>query len=137
MNNWRIRASGIVLLGSILWYAPWMLANMYLEVFWFAIPFVAANLLVVLTSLVTLINNWQRTSPAEKLVVEGEEVPVAVLIPTCGEPVHMVAQTIRSVLTQDWPQEQLRIIVGDDGHSSEVAKMVEEMQQEFKAAIII
>jgi len=62
---------------------------------------------------------------------------VAVLIPTCGEPPSMVALTIESVLDQNWPQDRLVIIVGDDAHSDEMAEAVYDVAERFPASSII
>ncbi len=137
MNNWRIQLAGFFLVLSAIWYVPWMMSSMNMAVFWLAIPFVLANLLVTLSALLTLVNNWQRSSPPERLLPEGAEPVVGVLIPTCGEPVAMVYQTARSVLNQDWPVECLRIIISDDAHKPEVANMVTNLQKEFPTATVL
>src|SRR4029077_14088035 len=50
----------------------------------------------------------------------GDEPQVAVLIPTCGEPVPMILRTVQSVLEQDWPLEQMVVVVSDDGADPEL-----------------
>jgi cellulose synthase (UDP-forming) len=62
---------------------------------------------------------------------------VAVIVPTYGEPVTMVARTIQSILHQKWPIERLRIIVSDDAHSPEIAALVDAIQREHRHTIML
>jgi cellulose synthase (UDP-forming) len=52
---------------------------------------------------------------------EEDHLPyVAVVIPTYGEPVDMLEQTMISLKGLDYPDERIRFIVSDDGHRPEV-----------------
>ena len=127
----RIRLVGVVLLAATAWYVPWMLHAMRPGLGWIAFPFVAANFVVLCAALVSLVNNWKRAVPPERLVARGTEPLVAVVVPTCAEPVGMVERTVRSVLVQDWPENRLVVIVSDDANNVAVAEMVDRLQSAF------
>jgi cellulose synthase (UDP-forming) len=61
---------------------------------------------------------------------QGDEPTVAVLIPTCGEPIEMVLATLRSVVGQDWPQEKLVIVLGDEMNDPAVREAVTRFRAE-------
>ena len=134
--NRQIRISGAFLLLTALWYCSWLVMSVNKQALWLAIPFALANALVVVSILVTFINNWQRSVPHEHLVALGEEPLVAVIVPTAGEPIHMVERTVRSALRQEWPQNCLWVIVSDDAHNPEVEQATTRLQWEFPAATV-
>jgi cellulose synthase (UDP-forming) len=125
------------LLCSTLWYGTWLLHSVNTSALWCAVPFVAANLLAIATAIVAVVNNWTRSVPPERLIAPGAEPVVVVIIPTCGEPPLMVTRTARSVLDQDWPHRQLRLIISDDAHSPAIAGITAHLQGEYPAATIV
>lgn len=106
-----------------MWYVPWLLRSADWTMAWLSAPFVLANLWIVTSTVVTFINNWQRSAPRSRLLPGGCEPVVAVIVPTCGEPAWMVGRTVGSVLAQDWPHERLLVIVSDDAHCERMAHM--------------
>jgi cellulose synthase (UDP-forming) len=53
-----------------------------------------------------------------------DELPfVAAVIPTYGEPVDILEQTVRSLTTLDYPRDRLAIVISDDGHRDEVRRL--------------
>lgn len=115
-GQWRVRAAGLLLVATTLLYAPWMLTSLNGDVPWLAWPFAVANLFSLAYGLLAVVNAWSREVPARRPLPRGHEPHVAVVVPTCGEPVPMILRTIRSVVEQDWPAEKLTIVVSDDGH---------------------
>lgn len=122
---------------TALWYDGWMLTSINWSALWLSGPFVAANLLVATISIVAFINNWQRSSPPERLVSVGAEYPVAVVITICGEPVTMVQRTACTVLTQDWPHHYLRLVLSDDGADEQVECLARALQKAHPAATVL
>ncbi len=51
--------------------------------------------------------------------------PVAVVIPTYGEPYDILEKTVLSIKKLDYPRELLCIVISDDGHRPEVRSMAE------------
>ena len=123
-GQWRIRAAGLLLVVTTLLYAPWMLGSLNGRLPWLAWPFAAANLFSLAYGLLAVANAWSRRLPAPRPVAHGDEPRVAVVIPTCGEPVPMILRTIASVLDQDWPADRMTVIVSDDGHSPELQRAI-------------
>lgn len=119
-----MRAAGLLLLGTMSLYLSWMLTSLNDRVPWLAWPFAAANVLSIAYAVVTVVNAWSRHVPERRPLAVGTEPPVAVIIPTCGEPVPMILRTIASVLDQDWPIGRLTIVVSDDGHDPELETAV-------------
>ncbi len=122
-----IRLTGIAVILTALWYVPWLVTHTNPDALWFAIPFVAANLLLVLATVISIINRWQRSEPADMLTLPGTEPLVAVALTTAGEATAQVRATARSLLVQQWPIDRLWVIVSDDAHDDEMRAMVERL----------
>ena len=137
MSHWPIRVTGSLLIIAALFYSPWMFANLNTHALWLAIPFAMANFLLIITLFITVFNNWKRSSPPTRLVAEGEERTVAVIVPTYGEPSIMVMRTVRSILRQRWPIHRLNVIISDDSHSPHIQTVTEVLQREFRQALIL
>ncbi|MCJ7739412.1 MAG: glycosyltransferase [Anaerolineae bacterium] len=134
MANWKTRAAGITLLIATVWYIPWLVTSLNWQMPWLSLPFGLANLFVVIMTLVTALNHWSHSRPDTKLAAPGEEPAVAVIVPTYGEPPEMVYQTAKSVLDQDYPIQQIRLIISDDAHRPAMRRVVERMCQEYPLA---
>lgn len=117
-NLWRIRIACMLLWAATLFYVPWMLRSLNPALPWLAWPFAVANTFSMISWWVTAFNAWSRHVPAPRPVPAGDEPTVAVIIPTCGEPIPMVLRTVTSVLEQDWPADRLVVVVSDDGHDA-------------------
>jgi len=132
-----LRLSAVAFVLATLWYLPWMVVSIRHDDAWLTMPLLGANLLTAGSMLLAIFNNWSRRAPRPNHVRAETRPSVAVLIPTCGEPPSMVALTIESVLDQNWPQDRLVIIVGDDAHSDEMAEAVYDVAERFPASSII
>ncbi|HST54680.1 MAG TPA: glycosyltransferase [Solirubrobacteraceae bacterium] len=132
----RTQAVGVALLAATAWFLPWLIAHADLSKPWLSIPFLLASLVVASAMLVSVVNRWQRAEPIRALVPLGEEPRVAVVIPTLGEPLVLLERTVRSVLDQDWPLQQLRVVVSDDGHDDNVQELVNTLALEYSAATL-
>ncbi|KAL6236480.1 hypothetical protein BDW75DRAFT_229413 [Aspergillus navahoensis] len=53
---------------------------------------------------------------------------VDVFIPTCGEPLDVVLDTIRAACTLDYPTSRFRVLVLDDGGSALLRKTIEDLR---------
>ncbi len=126
--NWQVRLVTPLVVASACWYLPWAAMNVESRNWWLAAPFLAANGFMAASALLSLYNNRTRATPIPLEVAAGHEPLVGVIVPTCGEPVHMVVTTVQTVLDQDWPVERLRIVVSDDAHS-------DEMQSEIRRVV--
>lgn len=137
VKNWPIRLAGFALTLGAIWFGPWLIMSVNVTALWLAIPFAGANLLIITATLVTFINNWRRSTPAIHFVSEGEEPDVAVIIPTAGEPCHMVARTAESVLQQKWPQNRITLVISDDAHSAEIESVVTDLRRAYPATVVL
>jgi cellulose synthase (UDP-forming) len=122
---WHIRALNVIVVALMGFYLVWMLGHLTPARLWVGVPFAAASLMSAACLLVSAINSWcSRVTLPRPLV--GDDVPeVAVIIPTCGEPVPMVLRTVLSVLDQDYPSERLIVVVSDDAHNPALAEALE------------
>jgi cellulose synthase (UDP-forming) len=112
----RQRVAGTVLLLGMCVYVPWVFLVLDRTRPFIAWLFFAATLLSTGSMILTVVTSWSRRVPVRRPVTAGNEPHVAVIIPTCKEPVGMILRTVESVLDQDWPAERLTIVVSDDGH---------------------
>ncbi len=115
-RQWPLRVLGSALVTLMAFYLVWMFEHLATGLPWLCWPFAAASVFSALCLLLSVVNHWtSRITPQRPL--EGDAVPlVAVLIPTCGEPVGMIARTIVGVLEQDYPADRRVVLVSDDGH---------------------
>jgi len=116
IRQWPLRVVGLLLVTVSLFYLPWMLSSLNRDAIWVALPFAMVNSFSIVYMMVTVWNQWQRKVPVRRPIQPGAEPTVAVLIPTCGEPVPMILRTVVSVFEQDYPGERLVVVVSDDGH---------------------
>ena len=123
-GQWKIHGAGLLLVLTAALYLPWMLTSLNEDAHWLAWPFALANVFSIGYALLTVFNAWGRQVPRPLPLPAGAEPTVAVIVPTCGEPVPMVLRTVISVLEQDWPEDRLMIVVSDDGHDPELAAAV-------------
>jgi cellulose synthase (UDP-forming) len=137
MKNLKIRITGVLFIIASLVYMPWMFRAVNTQALWFALPFLFGTVYITLFLYLTIYNNWNRSVPQLFKLPDGVEPMVAILIPTYGEPVKMVQKTIESVLQQNWPQDAMLIIVGDDSHNPKMQYMVEGLQRQYTLAHII
>ncbi len=126
-GQWRVRAAGLLLVATTLLYAPWMLRSLNGDVPWLAWPFAIANLFSLAYGVLAVVNAWSRKVPKARPLPHGGEPDVAVIVPTCGEPVPMILRTIASVREQDWPADRLTIVVSDDGHDAVLEAAVADL----------
>ena len=120
-NHWLVRAAGVAYLVSAAIYLPWLFSSLNRHLPWLSWPFLAANAFTLATTLLSVFNHWWRAVPDPHSAPPGQEPPVGIIIPCCGEPVPMILRTVTSVLEQDWPREQMLIVVSDDGHDPALA----------------
>ncbi len=121
-----VRIAGVLLVLATLLYLPWMLASLNTSLPWLAVPFAAANVFTLACGLLAVTNAWTRHVPGRRPVPPGDEPPVAVIVPTCGEPVRMILRTVCSVLEQDWPADRIVLVVSDDGHDAALEAALKE-----------
>jgi cellulose synthase (UDP-forming) len=132
----RFRVAAVALACSAAFWLPWALLHVNGRALWLAIPFLAANLLLAISLLVTLLNNWQRSATPDRILRRGREPTVAVIVPTAGEPVGQVRRTLLSVLGQDWPAQRLVVVVSDDARSDEVRRLVDDVGNAHTGAVV-
>jgi len=131
------RAAILLLVATTVLYVPWLVTHLETDRLWLSVPFLAANLLLVASALVSAVNQFTRTVPPAASVAQGDEPPVAIIVPTAGEDVRQVERTARSVLRQDWPHDVLWLVVSDDAHNPAVERMVAGLAAEFAAAHVL
>ena len=137
MRNWKLKAAGILLALATAWYLPWALGHLNWRVPWLSVPFALASVMTAIMSLVTAVNHWQREVPRQRPVRSGQEPRVAVIIPTYGEPDHMVYKTARSVLEQSYPQARLCVVISDDAHRQSMRAVARRLGREYSSAVVI
>ncbi|KAL3431905.1 nucleotide-diphospho-sugar transferase [Aspergillus tetrazonus] len=75
---------------------------------------------------------YKAQSPRARLRLKetsDENLPsVDVFIPTCGEPLDVVLDTIRAACTLDYPTSRFRVLVLDDAGSVTLKKSIEELR---------
>lgn len=75
-----------------------------------------------------------RTRPSYQLI--GSSAPtVDVFITCCGEPIDVVVDTIAAAVAQDYPAQEFRVFVLDDGHDVKLREAVETFNTERKERI--
>ncbi len=98
--------------------------------------YVSFHVLVLIVLAIYIYGNWAYILPQRKPILANEPA-VAVIIPTVSEPVYMLAETIKSVINQDYPRDKLTIVLGDDGNRNEMRSLLETMSQSYPAVRFI
>jgi cellulose synthase (UDP-forming) len=119
----------IAVIISAAWFTPWLVLHIDMTHPLSSVPFVLAFLYMVFQIHISIINNWHWSCAKVLQVPPGREPHVAVIVPTCGEPVVMIYRTLMSIIAQDWPPERLILIVSDDAWSHEISDMTHEVSR--------
>ncbi len=135
-SHWRVQLAIIFVVSSAAWYTPWLILNADYEHPLLSVPFIVAFLYLVVQVHVSAFNNWQWMPSPTVEVPRGAEPPVAVIVPTCGEPPDMVRRTLVSVLKQDWPNDAVVIVVSDDAASHDMESMTFSLVDTYPTATI-
>ncbi|KAE8348863.1 glycosyltransferase like family 2-domain-containing protein [Aspergillus coremiiformis] len=71
--------------------------------------------------------------PRKRLRLRGSQnLPrVDILIPCCGEPANVILDTVRSACMMDYPLSQYRVLVLDDGASSQLHDAISELHSKW------
>lgn len=78
----------------------------------------ALNIIVALFSV-------KHTGPRPSYRLNGTRAPsVDVVVTCCGEPVDVIINTVAAAASQDYPRQQLRVFLLDDGHDQELRQAV-------------
>lgn len=78
----------------------------------------------IITSVVAVKALFWKWRPRLRLLGDHNVPSVDVLIPTCGEPLDVVKDTVRAALALDYPLHRFRVIVTDDGRDPELRAWV-------------
>ncbi|KAL4984665.1 nucleotide-diphospho-sugar transferase [Aspergillus falconensis] len=80
----------------------------------------------------TIAAGYKAQSPRARLRLREtstQNLPrVDIFIPTCGEPLDVVLDTIRAACTLDYPTSRFRVLVLDDGGSALLKKTIEDLR---------
>lgn len=120
---WALRLSGVVM---IFVGQSYLLHSFDVLVMQFSLIALLHFLGILGTFLVMVVSYINQSMPKD--VSEPpplpEELPyVAVVIPTYGEPVDILEETILSLKELDYPADRMYIFISDDGHREEVERM--------------
>lgn len=125
--QWHVKAAAILLVAVTGYYAQWMWFSLNSAAPWLAWPFAVTNSFSICYALVVVCNQWERQVPPPRLLARGGEPLVAVIIPTCGEPLPMILRTVQSVFEQDYPHARIVVVVSDDGHDPALHRRLGEL----------
>ncbi|GCE06085.1 hypothetical protein KDAU_34140 [Dictyobacter aurantiacus] len=137
VSNARVRIVGIIFILVAAFYLPWLFYVLNKQALWLSIPFFSSMCYLTVIVVLSIYNNWTRVVYPLVQYPRGHEPTVAVCIPTYGEPPEMVQTTVESVLSQDWPQQKLLIIIGDDSHRPAMKEVVNTLQRHYPMTRIV
>ena len=101
------------------------------DVLWRLRIILLAELVLTFQDAVTALNivialfsaNGTVARPSYRLT--GIQAPsVDVLVTCCGEPIEVIVNTVAAAASQDYPQQQLRVFLLDDGHNQELQQAI-------------
>jgi cellulose synthase (UDP-forming) len=136
LKAWKVRIAGILATAALAWYIPWLFSALNWRAPWLAVPFALATLLMSSMVLITVVNHWSYDPGSATLTATSDPPDVAVIIPTYGEPAEMVRATAQSVLTQNYAQDRIKLIISDDGHRLAIADIVKDLARVHPEATI-
>jgi cellulose synthase (UDP-forming) len=134
-TNRLVQVTGVLFAIVIAGHLVWLATSFNTRSPVIASLFAVAILLVDIYAALAIVNAWHIARPTLRLLERGGQPTVAVLIPTCGEPISMLIATIRSVVEQDWPRTKLVIVVGDDRNQRAVRSAVRRFASKERVSI--
>jgi len=126
-----VRVTGIAYFFAVIWNFHWVVTSLnYQSTFssFVSVIFLFATILVTISGIVLIINNWRFSIITPKKIKKGTEPKVAILIPTYNESIDIVLKTLESVVGQNWPKNKMVIVVSDDAYN----EALEQEIQKFK-----
>lgn len=104
-------------------HMPWRIWIAALSELLLAIPAV-----VVASTIGLALCTGKAAHPRPSYQLHGRVAPsVDIMITACGEPVDIVINTVAAAAAQDYPPEQLRVFVLDDGHDADLRHAVDRL----------
>lgn len=122
-----LRIFGLLTILSSLLYWEWLFTHVDSHYLAWAWSFTICTILGSIPTVVFILNNLSRKPVKTPLISDMNWPKVAVIIPVWNEPIDIVERTIRSVVSQDYPQEQITVIVTDDGRSPVLKQLVSQL----------
>jgi cellulose synthase (UDP-forming) len=83
---------------------------------------------MLLVLMVNYVNQMRPKNHQEAPPLPSPLPPVAVVVPTYGEPYDVLEKTVASLKRVDYPPELLCIVISDDGHRPEVRYLADRQQ---------
>ena len=128
-----VRITGAAYFLALIWNFQWVITNLNGDSFFsllISITFLFAMVLVTISGLMLVINHWRFSMIKPNLLTIKSKPEVAVLIPTCGEPVDIVLNTLRSVTSQNWPKDKRVVVISDDGYNDNLEAAIEKFKRD-------
>jgi len=132
-SNDAVRVTGVLFALVMLGHLVWLVSVFNSDSPVMAAVFAAGIAIVDIYAVLSIVNSWNVDRVRLRKLPHGEEQMLAVLIPTCGEPVEMVLATLRSVIDQPWPRKKLVIVLGDDRNDPKVRRAVSRLRSEHRS----
>jgi cellulose synthase (UDP-forming) len=135
-----VRLFGLLFAAVIAWNLLWTVQHINFgspSTILFSLLFLCALVLTNIGAFLNIYNNWHYRSVRPRKFAGPVAPEVAVIIPTCGEPVDIIMRTINSVFGQRWRSDRLAIIIGDDAHSTELQMRVSTWSRKHPDARVI
>jgi cellulose synthase (UDP-forming) len=136
VKNLNVRLTGVLVIVITVWYFTWFLGVINKDALFISIPFILASIILAINTLLSIYNHWTLSKPQKNISPYGNEPLVGIIIPTYGEPVNMVMNTINSVLTQNWPNDRMVLVVSDDALNPQLRDAVLSLKKVYDAKII-
>ncbi len=120
------------------WYLTWRTTeSINWQAWWIALPLLFAEIYSYVGGALFIIGLWRplvrqvrSLSQISPRLPPDQWPTVDIFIACYNEPAEMVAKTARAALAIDYPVEKLRVYVLDDGNSSEMKAMTEQLCEE-------
>ncbi len=127
------RFSGALFLLVTMWNLYWIMSignfNSFAESVFSAV-FIIGVVMISISCFLAVINHWNYKSPKLKMWPAQEPVPtVAIIIPTCGEPIDIIMNTVKSITEQNWNRQNRIIVVSDDSHQTRLKSAIKRFKK--------
>ncbi|MEA5467001.1 glycosyltransferase family 2 protein [Leptothoe sp. PORK10 BA2] len=117
------------------WYLQWRFTqSLNMEALWFSVPLLLAEAYMFTGGVLFLVGLWR---PLERHVkslsqltptLPTTDYPTVDIFITCySEPIELVRETAQAALAMDYPASKLRVFILDDGNSSDMRAMAEQL----------
>lgn len=130
------RVAGVVYVIAATIYFVWLFTNLDRSNWLISYPYLLFQTYMFALVALSVFNHWKAKYRTERPPLPADPPPVAVIIPTHGEPVDIVKETVKSILHLDYPGEVVIVLsngLKNNERMKELTAVMSELSEYWQA----